>query len=65
MVHLEGEADLLEVVGELRGRRPGATFCTAGSKRPIRTAMIAMTTSSSIRVIAARLGPRSTVILNP
>src|SRR5262249_14181373 len=29
------------------------TFCTAGSSRPIRTAMMAMTTSSSISVNAA------------
>src|SRR5262249_53151716 len=31
------------------------TFCTAGSKRPIRIAMIAMTTSNSISVNAERL----------
>src|SRR5262249_36587908 len=30
------------------------TFCTAGSSKPIRMAMIAMTTSSSIRVNACR-----------
>src|SRR5262249_48099356 len=30
------------------------TFCTAGSNRPIRTAMMAITTSSSIRVNAER-----------
>ena len=30
------------------------TFCTAGSKRPIRMAMIAMTTNSSISVNAER-----------
>src|SRR5262245_49530355 len=30
------------------------TFCTAGSRRPMRIAMIAMTTSNSIRVNAAR-----------
>src|SRR2546426_965906 len=29
-------------------------FCTAGSKRPIRMAMIAMTTSNSMRVKAVR-----------
>src|SRR6516165_9036091 len=32
------------------------TFCTAGSKRPIKTAMMAITTSSSIKVKAVRLG---------
>ena len=48
-----GQADLLEVVGALRGAwRPRATFCTAGRSSPIRTAMIAMTTSSSISVKA-------------
>ena len=30
------------------------TFCTAGSSRPIRIAMIAITTSSSIRVNPTR-----------
>ena len=30
------------------------TFCTAGSSRPIRMAMMAMTTSSSMSVNAAR-----------
>src|SRR5579871_4578435 len=30
------------------------TFCTAGSSNPIKTAMMAMTTSSSIKVNAAR-----------
>src|SRR5258708_419257 len=31
------------------------TFCTAGSKRPIRMPMMAITTSSSIRVKARRV----------
>src|SRR5579859_950595 len=31
------------------------TFCTAGSKRPMRMAMMAITTSNSIRVKAVRL----------
>jgi hypothetical protein len=31
------------------------TFCTAGSKRPIRMPMIAITTSSSINVNAVRV----------
>src|SRR2546425_270798 len=36
--------------------RPAAsrTFCTAGSSRPMRTAMMAITTSSSMRVNARR-----------
>ena len=32
------------------------TFCTAGSSRPIRMAMMAMTTSSSISVKPRRCG---------
>src|SRR2546421_7082533 len=36
------------------------TFCTAGSKRPIRTAMMAMTTSNSISVNAERRRARTT-----
>src|SRR5262249_20057628 len=32
------------------------TFCTAGSKSPIRTAMMAMTTNNSIRVNPSRFG---------
>src|SRR5262245_29715931 len=36
-------------------------FCTAGSSNPIRIAMIAITTSSSIRVNAGRRGERALV----
>src|SRR5438046_1713372 len=35
------------------------TFCTAGSSRPMSTAMMAITTSSSIRVNAGRNGRRT------
>src|SRR5438132_3556376 len=35
------------------------TFCTAGNNRPIRTAMMAMTTSSSMRVNADRRAERN------
>ena len=48
-----GEPELLEVVGIGRGGLPGAD-CTAGNKSAINTAMIAMTTRSSISVKPAR-----------
>ena len=51
VVIVQGQADLLEVVLALRrGAAASRTFWTAGSSRPIRIAMMAMTTSSSIRV---------------
>ena len=51
MVAVQGETDLLEVVATL-GAEAGEsrTFWTAGSSRPIRIAMMAITTSNSIRV---------------
>jgi hypothetical protein len=46
-----GDADLLEVFDALRAAAM-RTFWTAGSRRPMRMAMIAITTSSSISVNA-------------
>src|SRR5262245_38464205 len=37
------------------------TFCTAGSSKPIRTAMMAITTSSSINVNPERRGERDII----
>ena len=55
VIDVQGQADLLEVVGALAcGAAASRTFCTAGSSRPIRMAMMAMTTSSSISVKAER-----------
>ncbi len=42
MVVVEGEAELLEVVLALHARGGLAAFCTAGSRRPMRIAMIAI-----------------------
>src|SRR5262245_60525315 len=39
-------------------RAASRTFCTAGNKSPIRTAMMAITTSNSMRVNAERRGRR-------
>ena len=50
LVVVQGQADLLEVVGAGLRSAASRTFWTAGSSKPIRIAMIAMTTSSSIRV---------------
>ena len=44
------KAQLLEVVDALDPAQPLRAACTAGSSSPIKTAMIAMTTSNSIRV---------------
>jgi hypothetical protein len=44
----DGEGDWLEVVGALHAASRAA--CTAGNSRAIRTAMIAITTSNSIKV---------------
>jgi hypothetical protein len=41
------------------------TFCTAGSSRPIKTAMMAITTNSSISVKPPRLVSRRNMILPP
>ena len=53
---MQSKADLLEVVLALRLAAASRTFWTAGSSRPIRMAMMAMTTSNSISVKALRLG---------
>jgi hypothetical protein len=45
-----GEAQLFEVVGALHPRRRLADLCTAGRSKPIRMAMMAMTTSNSTSV---------------
>ena len=49
-----GQADLLEVVGAWMRAAASRTFCTAGNSNPIRMAMMAITTSSSISVKASR-----------
>ena len=49
---MDGEAELLQVVGTLDRRAASRADWTAGSNREINTAMIAMTTRSSIRVKA-------------
>ena len=51
VVVVQRQADLLHVVGAIGDRRAASRAdCTAGSKSEIRTAMMAMTTSSSISV---------------
>ena len=52
-----GEAELPEVVGALDPVRRLPALCTAGTSRPMRMAMIAITTSSSISV-----NPRRAVV---
>ena len=47
---VQGETDLPQVVSALDAQRRGPHLLVAGSKRPIRTPMIAMTTSDSINV---------------
>ena len=47
---MQAEADLLEVVDALGAPGRLRAACTAGKSSPIRTAMIAMTTSNSINV---------------
>ena len=48
-VLVDRQADLLQVVGALRPPAASRADCTAGKSRPISTAMIAITTSSSIK----------------
>ena len=48
----EGEPDLLEIVRALPRRAASRADCTAGKRSAIKTAMMAMTTKSSIRVNA-------------
>ena len=50
LVVVQGQADLLQVVGALARRAASRAACTAGSSSAISTAMIAITTSNSIRV---------------
>ena len=50
VVAVQGKADLLEVVGALQRAADSRTFCTAGTSRAIRMAMMAITTNSSISV---------------
>jgi hypothetical protein len=45
-----GQAHLFEVVGAADAGRRSRTFCTAGSSRPMRMAMMAITTNNSISV---------------
>ena len=52
------QGDLLEIVLALRSAAASRTFCTAGNNRPIRIAMMAITTKSSMSVNAP-LRPRS------
>jgi hypothetical protein len=47
METVHGEAKLLEVVRDCVRAAPSRTFCTTGSSRPMRIAMMAITTSSS------------------
>ena len=57
MVVVHGQAELLHVVDALDARRAASrAACTAGSSRAIKTAMIAITTSSSISVNPRTLG---------
>jgi hypothetical protein len=60
-IKLPGQLELLEVVLAGRGLRFGLGIATsAGNKRLARIAMMAMTTSSSIRVNSAdELSPRT------
>ena len=59
-VVVAGEAELLQVVGATScALAASRTFWTAGSSRPIRIAMMAMTTSNSISVKAGDDGRRS------
>src|SRR5438552_3813540 len=44
----------LRLLAQLARAAASRTFCTAGSNRPISTAMMAMTTSNSMRVKAFR-----------
>ena len=55
---MDGEPDLLEVVpGIAPAARADRADCTAGTSSPTNTPMIAMTTSSSIKVKARRIVP--------
>ncbi len=54
LVVVHRQHDLLEVVGALRAPRRLARACTAGSKSAINTAMMAITTRSSISVKPCR-----------
>ena len=52
---MNGKSQLLDVVDALRAiGRIRRTFCTAGISKAISTAMMAITTSNSIRVKAMR-----------
>ena len=50
VVGVEGDADLPQVVAALVRKLASRTFWMAGKSKPIRTAMMAITTSSSISV---------------
>ena len=50
LIVVSRQGDLLEVIGALSARAASRADCTAGSKSEIKTAMMEMTTSSSISV---------------
>ena len=52
MIIMQGQADLLQVVDTLPRRAASRADCTAGNKSEIKTAIIAITTSNSMRVKA-------------
>src|SRR3954447_9619598 len=52
----------LRLLAHLVRAAASRTFCTAGRSRPIRIAMIAMTTNSSIRVNAGRQLDRDVMV---
>jgi hypothetical protein len=51
---VQGQRHLLEIVGVADAAAASRTFWTAGRSRPMRTAMMATTTNSSIKVKASR-----------
>ena len=55
VVVVHGEADLLELLMHWDRRAASRADCTAGSRREIRTAIMAITTSSSISVKPRRV----------
>jgi hypothetical protein len=52
---VQGEADLLEVVRALGAASASRAACTAGNSKAIKTAMIAITTKSSMSVKPRRI----------
>src|SRR4051812_45146509 len=63
----QARASCLRLFWQLMRAAASRTFCTAGSSRPIRIAMIAITTNSSMRVkadLCARPRPRAAETAN-